>query len=156
MVSQDAELQAASAQIGNAAGGSFRAQSGKHRFPAEAGFFLGADDFQSNACGLLDAADKSAAVLGLARGAGGHGPNFGDAKFLHDFVEMAEGFDTLLENLLGEPMADKNTFAEAQGIAFGDERFNIETGISAGDGQADCIGAGVDGGDVNGLGHGRG
>ncbi len=156
MVSQDAEFQAAATQIGNAAGGGFRAQSGKHRFPAEAGFFPGADDFQSNAGGLLDAADERAAVLSFARGAGGYGAVFGDAKFLHDFVKMAEGFHTLFENFLGEAMANKNTFAQAQRIAFGDERFNIEAGIGASDGQADCIGAGVDGGDMNGIWHGRG
>ena len=156
MVSQDAEFQTAATQIGNAAGGRFRAQSGKHRFPAETGFFLRADDFQSYPCGLLDAADERATVLGFARGAGGHGAILGDAKFFHDFVEMAKGFHTLFENFLDETMADKNTFAKAQRIAFSDERFNIEARISAGNRQADCIGAGVDGGDVNGLWHGRG
>src|SRR6267143_458484 len=42
---------------------------------------------------------------------------------------------------------------EAEGKAFVDERFDIESGIGASDGQADGVGAGVDGGDVYRLGH---
>ena len=46
VIAKDAELEAAAAQVGNETGLSFRAERGKHGFPAETRFFFGADDFQ--------------------------------------------------------------------------------------------------------------
>jgi len=105
---------------------------------------------------LLHPADEGAAVAGFAGGAGGDGAVFGDAVLFHDFVKMAEGFDAFLENFFAEAMAEEDAFAEAEGKAFVDERLDVESGEGADDGQADGVGAGVDGGDVDRLGHGSG
>jgi len=153
MVAKNIDFEAAPAKIDDAVGRRLRAESGGGGFPAEARFFFRCDDFQAKAGGLLDPADESATVAGFAGGAGGDGAIFGDAVFLHDFVEMAKCFDGFLENFFAEAVANENAFAEAEGKAFVDERFDIESGIGASDGQADGVGAGVDGGDVYRLGH---
>ena len=101
----------------------------------------------------LDATDERVAILGFTGSAGGDGTIFGDAELFHDFVETAEDLDTFLEDFLAEAMTDENTFAETERAAFGDQRLDIESGVGAGYGQADGIGAGVDGGDMNGLRH---
>jgi hypothetical protein len=68
-------------------------------------------------------------------------------------VKMTKGFDTFLEDFFAKAMADENAFAEAERKTFVDERFDIESRKGADDGQADGVGAGVDGGDVDRLGH---
>ncbi len=153
VVVEDAELEAAAAKIGNETGLSFGAERGKHRFPAEARFFFGANDFQLNTGRFFDAADEGVAILGFAGRAGGDCTIFGDAVLFHDFVQTAEDLDTFLEDFLAEAMTDEDTFAETERAAFGDQRLDIERGVSAGYRQADGIGAGVDGGDMNGLRH---
>src|ERR1700719_3461725 len=153
MVAKDVDFEAAAAEIDDAVRRRFGAESGDGGFPAEAGFFFGGDDFEAEAGGLLDAADESAAVAGFAGGAGGDSAIFCDAVLLHDFVQMAKGFDGFLENFFAEAVADEDAFAETEGEAFVDEGLDIESGKGAGDGQADGIGAGVNGGDVDRLGH---
>ena len=118
MVAKDIDFEAAAAEIDDAVRRGFRAESGDGGFPAEARFFFCGDDFEAQACGLLDAADERAAVAGFAGSAGGDGAIFGDAVFLHDFVEMAEGFDGLLENFFAETVADENALAETEREAF--------------------------------------
>src|SRR5580692_8287921 len=154
VVAQNVDFQAAAAKIDDAVRRSFRAKSGDGGFPAEARFFFCGDDFEAEASRFFDSVDESAAVAGFAGSAGGDGAIFGDAVFLHDFVKVAKGFDGFLEKIFAEAMADENAFAEAQREAFVDERFDIERGKGADDGQADGVGAGVDGGDMDRLGHG--
>jgi len=115
MVAKNIDFEAAPAKIDDAVGRRFRAESGGSGFPAEARFFFRGDDFQAKAGGLLDPADESAAVAGFAGGAGGDGAIFGDAVFLHDFVEMAKGFDGFLEDFFAEAVTNENAFAEAEG-----------------------------------------
>jgi hypothetical protein len=149
VVTKNAEFQAAAAEIDDATRLSFRAHGGDDRFVTEARFLLCADNLQRDAGGLLDATDKVLAILSFAAGAGGYGAVFGDAVFLHKFMKPAEGFDAFLEDVLTETVADKNAFAEAQGAAFGDEGFDVESGIGPSDGEADCVGAGIDSGYVD-------
>jgi len=153
MVTKDIDFEAAAAEIDDAVRRSFGAERGDGGFPAEARFFFRGDYFEAEAGGLLYAVDECAAVAGFAGGAGGDGTIFGDAVFLHDFVDVAEGFDAPLENFLAEAVADEDAFPKTEGDAFVDKRFDIERGECPGDGQADGIGAGVDGGDVDRLGH---
>ena len=47
----------------------------------------------------------------------------------------------------------EDAFAKAQGAAFADKGFDVERGIGASDREADCIGAGIDGGNVDRLRH---
>jgi hypothetical protein len=149
VVAKDAEFQAPAAEVDDATRLSFRAHGGDDRFAAETRFFLGAYDFQRDASGLLDATDKILAIQCFAGGAGGDGAIFGDAVFLHKFTELTEGFDAFFEDVFAEAMADKDAFAEAQGVALVDEGFDIEGGIDASDREADCVGAGIDGGYVD-------
>ena len=96
VVAEKIDFEAAAAEINDAVGRRFRTESGDGGFPAEARFFLCGDDFEAKTGGLLDAVNKRAAVTGFAGGAGGDGAIFGDAVFLHEFVEMTEGFDAFL------------------------------------------------------------
>jgi hypothetical protein len=102
---------------------------------------------------LLDATKKGFAILGFAGGAGSNGAVFGNAVFLHKFMKVAEGFDALFEDVFTKAVADEDAFAKAQGAAFADKGFDVESGIGASDGEADCIGAGIDGGYVDRFGH---
>ena len=151
LVAKDVEFEAAAAEIHNAIGRRFGAESGDGRFTAEAGFFFGTNDFEADTGGLLDAMDERTGVTRFAGGAGGDGTIFGDTVFVHDFLEMDECFYTFFQQVFTEAMTKENAFAEAQGIALVDKRFDVEGGIGAGDGEADCVGAGVDGGDVDRL-----
>ena len=153
MIAKNINFEAAAAEINDTVGRGFGAESGNGGFPAEARFFPGGDDFEAEPGGLLDAANEGSTVACFAGGAGGDGAIFGDAVLLHEFVKMAEGFDASLENFFAEAMADENAFAETERKAFVDERFDIESGEGADDGQADGVGAGVDGGDVDRIGH---
>jgi hypothetical protein len=64
-------------------------------------------------------------------------------------MKLAKSFEALFEDVFAEAVADKDAFAETQGAAFVDEGFDIESGIGASDGEADCVGAGIDGGYVD-------
>jgi hypothetical protein len=66
---------------------------------------------------------------------------------------MTEGFCSFFENFFTKAMPQENALAETQGIPFVMHRLDIERGIRPRDGQAESIGAGVDGGNVNRLGH---
>ena len=48
-------------------------------------------------------------------------------------------------------MANENTFAETQCIAFVVEGFEVDRGVGADDGKTDCVGTGINRGDVNRL-----
>ena len=65
VVSQDAELQAAATQVDDAARRRFRTERGNDSFAAQTRFFLGADYFQTNAGGLLDAANQTVTIRAL-------------------------------------------------------------------------------------------
>ena len=155
VVAKDAEFQAAAAKIHDAA----RLRAGSHGRQggdaAEARFFLGADHFQANAGGLLDAMNEGVAVLRFTGGAGGDGAILGHAKFIHDFAKVAEGLDALIQQFFTEAVAHEDAFAQPQRIALRGQGLDVQGGIGAGDGEADCIGAGVDGGDVDRLRHDR-
>src|SRR6202051_1196417 len=66
---------------------------------------------------------------------------------------MAKRLDALLENVLAEPVAQEHALAQTQRVAFTVKRLDIECGIGPSDGKADGVGASVDRGDVNRLGH---
>src|SRR5208283_4153840 len=153
VVAKDVDFQAAAAEINHATWLRFGAEGGKGGVPAESRFFLGTDDFQADAGGLLDAANEGIAVACFAGSAGGHGSILGDAVLIHEFLEMDEGFDAFFQQAFGEAMTDEDAFAEAQGITLVEEGFDVERGIGASDGEADRVGASVDGGDVNRLRH---
>ena len=150
-VAQDAQFQAASAKVDDAARRGFRTERGEDRFAAQAGFFCGVDHFQRNSGLLFDAANKRVAIAGFAGGTGGHGAIFCDAELIHGFLEMTESLDGFFEKFFAEAVANENTFAETQRVTFIVERFDVERGVGAGDGQTHGVGAGVDGGDVNRL-----
>ena len=153
VIAKDTEFQAAATQIDDATRLSFRPQSGKDGFAAEARFLPRADHFELQAGGLLYAANQNFAILRFTGGAGGHGAILRDGIFIHDFPKLAKDFDALLEDFFAETVTDKHAFPKAQRAALRHQRFDIESGIGARNGQAHCIGAGVDGGDVDGLRH---
>ena len=64
-------------------------------------------------------------------------------------MKLTECFDGFFEGVFAEAMPDKDAFSESQRAAFVDEGFDIESGVGACDGEADCVGAGIDGGYVN-------
>ena len=64
---------------------------------------------------------------------------------------MLERLDSLFKNFLAETVANENTFAEAERIAFVVQRFEVNGGMRADDGKAHGIGTGVNRGDVNRL-----
>src|ERR1700760_4528597 len=109
---KDADLQAAAAQVHDGARRGFGAESGEDRFAAETRFFGGVDDFQGYAGFLFDAANESIAIASFARGAGSYGAVFGNAKFVHGFTEVSEGFDGFFEEFFTKAMANENAFAE--------------------------------------------
>src|SRR5208337_129718 len=155
VVAKDAEFQAAAAEIHDAA----RLRAGAHGRQggnaAEARFFLGADHFQANAGGLLDAMNEDVPVLRFAGGAGGNGAILRHTKIVHDFAKAAEGLDALIQKFFAEAVAHEDAFAQPQRIALRGQRLDVQSRIGAGDGEADRIGAGVDGGDVDRLRHDR-
>src|SRR5208282_6257401 len=102
VVPQDAQLQAAAAEVDDACGLRLRPHGCKYRFPAEPRLFLSADDFQANTGRLLDPVNQGAAVLRFPGSAGGNGAILGYAIFLNDFVEMAKRLNAFLQNLLAE------------------------------------------------------
>src|SRR5205807_10348115 len=93
------------------------------------------------------------AVSRFARGAGRHSPVPRYFEYIHYITEMPERFYRLLENLFAELGTQENTFPQSQGIAFAVQRFDVQRRVSARHRQAHCVGTGVDGGDVNRLGH---
>src|SRR6266480_6153020 len=98
-------------------------------------------------------ADERFAVSRFARGAGRHGAVARYSEFIHYFTEVPERFYRFFENLFAELGAQENTFAQSQGITFVVQWFDVQCGVSARHGQAHCVGTGVDGGDMNRLGH---
>src|SRR5262249_35800670 len=66
VIAKNADLEAAAAEIGNAAQGRFGAERSENRFASEARFLLRADDFEANSGFLPDAANKNAAVFCFA------------------------------------------------------------------------------------------
>jgi len=112
----------------------FGAHGGENGFATKTGFFLGGDNFEDDAGGLFDAANELFAILSFTSGGGSNGAIFGYAVLLHDLVEMAKGFDTLLDEVFAESMTDEDAFPKAKWVTFGDERFDVETRIGASDG----------------------
>src|SRR4029077_18837713 len=100
---------------------------------------------------LQNAADERAAVFCFARSAGGNSAIARDTELFHDFLKMAECLNSLFKNFFAETLTHKNAFAEAQRIAFVVKRFKVNGGMSANDGKTDCIGTGVNRGNVNRL-----
>src|SRR5208282_491732 len=86
MVLQDAEFEAAAAEIGDATWLRLRPHRGEDSFAAEARFFPCTDNFEGETGGFLHAMHERIAVLRFAGGAGGHGAVFGDAELVHDFA----------------------------------------------------------------------
>src|ERR1700694_1345201 len=66
---------------------------------------------------------------------------------------MLKRLQPLLQQLFAEAVPHKHTFAQAQCVALRMQRFDIQCGMGAGHGKTDCVGAGVDCGDVNRLCH---
>lgn len=62
---------------------------------------------------------------------------------------MFERFDAFFEDVLAETVANENTFAEAERVAFVVKRFEVDGGVGADDRKTDCVGTGVNRGDVN-------
>jgi len=153
MVADDADLQAPAAEIGDATRRRFRPERGHDRYSAKPRLFRGIDHFQSDAALLLDLAHESVAVAGFAGRARRHGAIARHTKFIHDFVKVAERFYSLFEKIFAEAVAQKHAFAETKRISFVDQGFDVERGVGARDGEAHGIGARVDGGDMNRLGH---
>src|SRR5208337_1776988 len=155
VVAKDAEFQAAAAEVHDAAWLRSRAHGRQGGNTAEAGFFLGADYLQANAGGLLDAMNEDVPVLRFTGGAGGDGAILGHAKLVHNFAKVAEGLDAPTQKFFAEAVAHEDAFAQPQRIALRGQRLDVQSRISAGHGEADRIGAGVNGGDVDRLRHDR-
>lgn len=153
VVTENTEFEAASAEVNDAARLGFRAHGGDNRFTAKARFFLCADNFESNAGSAFDTTEKAFAVLRFAGGAGGDRAILGDAVFLHEFVEVAKRLHSFFQNVFAKTMANEDTLTKTKRIPFVDQNLDIKSGISTGNGQADRVGAGIDGGDMNRLGH---
>ena len=151
MIAKHTDFEAAAAEIGDTAQRRFRAERGENRFPAEAGFFAGTDDLKTNFGFLQDAANEGVAVFCFAGSASGDGAIARDTELFHHFLEMAECFDSLFENLFAETLPHKNAFAEAKRITFVMKRLEIDGGMRTGNGKTDCIGTGVNRGNVNRL-----
>src|SRR5450755_54595 len=153
MVAENIDLQAAAAKIDDATRGRIRPQRSNGGFAAQTRFLGAADHFEGDAAFSLDLAEELFAIAGFAGGARGYGAVLGYAVFLHHFLEMAKGFHALLENILGEAVAQEHAFAQAKGVALVVEGLDVQGGVSSGDGEADGVRACVDRGDVDGLGH---
>src|SRR5690348_3814325 len=153
VISKNADFQAAAAQVHNAARGRFRPQRSQNGHSAQPRLFGRTDYLESDPCLLLYLPHERVAVPSLAGRTGGHRAVARHSELFHNLAEVAERFDALLEKLFAEAMAQKNAFAQPQRIALIDQRLYIERGIGPGHRQAQGIGARVDGGNVNGLGH---
>ena len=153
VIADDADLQAAAAEIGDATRRRFGPERGHDCYSAETRLFRRIDHFQSDAALLFDLAHERVAIASFARGAGRHSAITRHAKFIHDFVKVAERFYAFFEKIFAEAVAQKNAFAETKRVSFVDQRLDIERGIGPRDGEAHGIGARVDGGDMNRLGH---
>src|SRR5258708_5288921 len=125
VIAEHADFQAAAAEIGDTAGLAVRAEGVEDRFPAEARFFQSADHFKANAGAQTHLLHKCFAVGGFARGAGGYSAIGGDGKFVQHIAKMAKRFDTFLDDVFAETVADEDAFAQTQRIAFTVQRFNI-------------------------------
>src|ERR1700730_1044720 len=150
-VTQNAQFQAAAAEVDDAARRRFRTQSGEDRFPAEAGLFRGIDYLERNSGLLFNSANEGVAIARFPGGAGGHGTVLCYAELIHGFFEITESLDGLFEEFFAEAVANENTFAEAQGVALIVEWFNVEGRVGASNRQAHGVRAGVDGSDVDRL-----
>src|SRR4029077_4391374 len=113
MVAEDVDLQAAAAEVRDAARRRFRSERCDGRFPSQPRFFRSADYLERDACLLFDLPDEGVAIARFAGSAGGHGAITRHAKFVHHFLEMAKRFHTLLESIFAETMAQEYAFAEA-------------------------------------------
>src|SRR6266481_4141023 len=66
---------------------------------------------------------------------------------------MTKRLDAFLEGFFAETVPHKNAFPQAQRVAFRVQWLDIQGGISARHREAHSVGAGVDGGNMNRLGH---
>ena len=153
VIVQDVDFEAAAAEIDDAARRRLGAHHRDGRFASEPRFFRAADHLERDAGLPLDFAHERFAIARFTRRAGRHRAITRDAVFVHHFLEVTKRLHAFFKNVFGETVTEKNTFAEAQRVAFAVERFDVESGIGARDGKAHCVGAGVDRRDVNWLGH---
>ena len=115
MIAQNAEFQAAAAEIDNAVRGRFGAESGNGGFAAKAGFLFGADDFQADAGGFFT---RWTSVLRLRAS---REALVATARYLvTPYSSMisrrwTEGLDAFFQELFAEAVADEDAFAEPQG-----------------------------------------
>ena len=89
----------------------FHGQTMVFSWPSKAGFFDAANNLEGDAGALLDAARELFAIAGFAGGAGRNSAIVRYTELVHDFLEMAEGFDTPFEDVFAEAMAQKHAFA---------------------------------------------
>jgi hypothetical protein len=118
VIAQNADFQAAAAQIGDAARLAVGPERRKHSFPAKARLFDRADHLQLDSRFLSNPADEGLAVAGFPRSAGRHGAVVGHAKFIHHVAKMAKGLHGFLEYVFTEAVAYENALPQAQRIAF--------------------------------------
>jgi hypothetical protein len=151
VIAQDADFEAAAAEVRDATKRRFGTEGGENRFPAKSRFFGRADDFKPKFGFLADAPNESVAILRFTRGAGGNGAVTSDSELLHHFLKMRKGLDASFEDFFAEAVADEDTFAKAQRISFIVKWFEVDGGMRAHDGKAYGVGTGINRGDVNRL-----
>jgi hypothetical protein len=62
---------------------------------------------------------------------------------------VGKGFHGFFEKFFAEAVPEEDAFSQAERVALIVEGLDVESGISAGHGEAHGVGAGVDSGDVN-------
>src|SRR5262249_15573301 len=111
VIAQHRNLQAAAAQIHDAAWRSFGAECSQHCLAAKPRLLDRGDNLKANTALPLDATRECAPITRLPGSAGRDGSILRDAELIHDFSEVAKRFDTALENVFAKSMAHKHTFA---------------------------------------------
>ena len=149
VIAEDADFEAAAAQVHDAAGHSLGPERREHGFPAQAGFFRRADDLQHDSRFSFYRAHEGVAVFGFASGAGSHSAIARHTEVVHHFAKIPECFNGFFEDVFTETRPQKDVFSEAKRVAFRLQGFNVQCGICTRHGEAHGIGAGVDGGDVD-------
>src|SRR5580704_12223111 len=94
VVVQDVDLEAAAAEVDDAARRRFWAHDSDGCFAAESRLFGAPDHFERDSGFAFDFAHERLAIARFARGAGRDSAVACDAVFVHDFFEVAERLDT--------------------------------------------------------------